>query len=382
MKRILAFTLAITTMVMLGFFVKDFGDKTKDVPLPKKPSEEGGKTPLKEAALTYEQSLAAISEADLKRDLYHLCSDELEGRMSGKRGNVLAASYIKAKFESFGLPAMYHKFNMSRYNPGPKNEVGDDFSQNVYAWIEGTDLKDEVVVVGAHMDHLGYGPKGSQTPNLREIHPGADDNASGTVALLAIAKAMSSRKSDCRRTVVFMAFSGEEMGLIGSQFYVNNPIFPRNSPSMSKHVAMINMDMVGYLKQGEFRAVLRNDSSSVDLDRTIGELSNRYAFAKSITGRSGGGSDHAPFYNKRVPVACLHTGMHQRYHTPNDKPEFINYKGLEQISRYAFELSHRIVSDERRPAFNHGTFVPMQYKHDHERENSPFPYNEPRKGSE
>jgi hypothetical protein len=321
-----------------------------------------------QAESSYEEAVASINEGTLKKDLVHLCSDQLEGRMSGKNGNKLAAEYIKGRYENFGLQTMYHRFPMARYNPGPKNERGDDFSDNIYAWIDGNDvvLKNEVVVVGAHMDHLGYGPRGSQAPGRsNQIHPGADDNGSGTVALLEIARAFSMMKGKVKRTVVFMAFSGEEMGLIGSKYYCDNPVFPKSSPSMTKHVAMINMDMIGYLKKGEFLAGFNENNSSADIDKIIGELNTRYSFAKSISGRGAGGSDHAPFYNKRVPVVCLHTGMHRNYHTPNDTADKINYKGMEQIARYAFELSWRVATGDSRPTFNYASFKEMDYGHDH-----------------
>jgi Zn-dependent M28 family amino/carboxypeptidase len=161
-----------------------------------------------------------------------LASDELEGRMSGKHGNVVSGEFVKKQYESFGLPTMYHKFSIRRANPGPKNETGDDFTQNVYAWVEGNDpsVKDEIVVVGAHLDHIGYGPSMSATPSRREIHNGADDNASGSVALVEIARAFLCLKGKVKRTVVFQSYSAEEMGLIGSNFYCNNPVFPEECP--------------------------------------------------------------------------------------------------------------------------------------------------------
>ena len=374
-RKLLVITLTITTMGTVLVLATKFGGQKppENPPIAQKPNDDGkgsplkpiDKPPIKDATL--EEAIASINEADLKKDLYYLAGNELEGRMSGKNGNRVAAEWIKGRYESFGFQTMYHKFSMGRFNPGPKNETGDDFSQNIYAWIEGNDpsLKNEIVVVGAHMDHIGYGPKASMASNRREIHPGADDNGSGTVALIEIARAFSMMKGKVKRTVVFMSFSGEEMGLIGSQFYCENPVFPKGSPSMSKHVAMINMDMIGYLNKGSYLANFHENGSSPDLSKLIGDLNSKYAFAKSISGRGGGGSDHAPFYNKRVPVVCLHTGMHKQYHTPEDTPDRINYRGMEQVARYAFELSWRVAVDNERPVFNHGGFKPMTYDHDH-----------------
>lgn len=372
-------------LVVVGTFgcvlvgVAKFKGQRPDAPPVPAPMVEPAPPPVPPPAEPgYEEAVQAITEARLRAGLYYLCSPELEGRMSGKAGNKLAAEYIKKSFEAAGLPAMYHKFSMPRYNPGPKREAGDDFSNNIYAWVEGTDptLKNEIVVVGAHMDHLGYGPKGSMAPRRLEIHPGADDNASGTVALMEIARSFAMLKNRVKRTVVFMAFSGEEMGLVGSKFYCDHPVFPKNGPAMSKHVAMINMDMIGYLKGGSFRAEFGNEGSSVDLDRFIGDLNGRYTFAKTISGRGAGGSDHAPFYNKRVPVVCLHTGQHRAYHTPDDTPDKINYKGLEQVARYGFELAWRCGAGDVRPVFDNARFVPMQMDHDH---GEPVPFHEEKK---
>jgi len=313
---------------------------------------------------TYEEAIADISEDELRKHLEYLCSAELEGRMSGKKGNVVAAEYLKKIYESFGLDTTYQKFNIRRMNPGPQNETGDDFTQNIIAWMEGTELKDEIVVVGAHMDHIGWGPSMSRSGGGK-IHPGADDNASGTVALLQIAKTFASLRGQNKRTVVFMSFSAEEMGLIGSRYYCDNPIFPQNSPNIRNHIFMLNMDMVGYLGKARTAVSFNEGESSPDVSSVIRELSGKYSFAKSITGRSSGGSDHACFYNKKVPIAFLHTGMHDHYHTPRDTADKINFSGIEEVAKYGFELTWKIVNSEIKPSFNYGGFQEMEYTHDH-----------------
>lgn len=335
------------------------------------PEPEPKPEPPKE--YTLEGAVQSISKDRLKKSLEYLASQELEGRMSGKRGNVVAAEYIKKEFEKFGLQTMYHKFNIQRMNAGPKNETGDDFTQNIYAWIEGTDpaLKNEIVVIGAHMDHIGYGPSMSRSRRIA-IHPGADDNASGTVALIEIAHAFSLLKGQVKRTVVFQAYSAEEMGLIGSRYYCNNPTFPKEGPSIQKHIFMLNMDMVGYLNKGQMTAAFYEGDSSVDIGRIIEELNGKYNFARKITSRGSGGSDHASFYNKRVPIAFLHTGSHPHYHTPDDTPDKINYDGIEVIARYGFELAWKVVQGEDRPRFNYAGFRPLPYVHDHGHPDVPF----------
>lgn len=320
--------------------------------------------PINNPPVKEQIGLESITEEDCKKHVYKLSSDEFEGRMSGKKGNVLAADYIQTEFEKYGLPTMFDRFNIRKINNGPKNEVGDGFTQNIYAWIEGedSDLKDQVVVVGAHMDHIGYGPSMSRSRKI-EIHNGADDNASGVSVLLEIAQAMSKLKF--KRTIVFQAYSAEEMGLIGSRHYVDNPKFPIDSPDIKKHIAMINIDMVGYLGKGHYNATFLDSDSSLDMLAKIRELNSKYNFAERITSRGTGGSDHASFYNKKIPIAFLHTGSHPYYHTPEDDADKLNYEGVEMIAKYAFELCCSIANDLEKPKFNLSSFKELPYDHDH-----------------
>jgi len=315
---------------------------------------------------TLEDAVNSITQDECKEHLYKLADNAWEGRMSGKRGNVLAAAYIKEQFEKAGLKTEYQKFGISRMNPGPKNETGDDFTQNIYGWIEGSDpeLKNEIVVIGAHMDHIGYGPKMSRTPQRREIHPGADDNASGTVALIEMAKAFAMLKP--KRTVVLQAYSAEEMGLIGSRFYCDNPTFPKHDPDIKKHIFMLNMDMIGHLgSRTVFAVSFRDGESSVDVQRYIAELNEKYAFGRRITSTRGSGSDHVSFYNKRIPVAFLHTGLTNTYHTPSDTADTIDCYGMHKVAQYGFELAWKIANKDKAPAFNHAKFKELEYTHDH-----------------
>jgi putative aminopeptidase FrvX len=358
---ILVLIVAFLLVILVGVSQKP--DKPESTTPPEFIPPELSPKPPKE--YTLEDAVDSITEKECKDHLYKLASDEWEGRMSGKRGNVLAAEYIKKEFEKYGLKTEYQRFNIRRYNPGPNNETGDNFTQNIYGWIEGSDpnLKDEIVVIGAHMDHIGYGPSMSRTPRRIEIHNGADDNASGTTCVLEIAEAFSMLKP--KRTVMFQLYSAEEMGLIGSRYYCNNPTMPKVNPVMNKHVFMLNLDMVGYLGRGTYFASFSDGNSSIDIDRYIKNLNRKYVFADRITSRRGGGSDHASFYNKRVPVAFLHTGMHRHYHTPDDTAEKIDCHGMQEIAKYAFELAWRVANEDKAPVFNKADFREMEYIHDH-----------------
>lgn len=318
--------------------------------------------PPKSNPITLEDCLNTISVKDCSEKINFLASDSLEGRMSGKKGNIEAAEFILETLKKAGLKTITQKFKITKTNPGPKNETGDDFTQNVYGWIEGSNLKDEIVVVGAHFDHIGYGPRYSRS-NKIAVHNGADDNASGTVAVLEIAEAMS--KLNPRRTVVFQFYSAEEMGLIGSRYYCENPLFPIESPDINKHVAMLNLDMVGHLSNGVYNASL--PQTVLNIRDHVDSLVVKYSFAKKIIS-SGGGSDHVPFNNKRIPSMFLHTGSHNHYHTPTDDVETLDIDGISKIAKYAFELTW-LLANEKKPDINSVEFKELPYGKDHDQEN-------------
>jgi Zn-dependent M28 family amino/carboxypeptidase len=306
---------------------------------------------------TFEDAINSIKLEDCKRTMGYLASDELEGRMSGKKGNVLAAEFIKKELENYGLKTINQKFSIKRTNNGPKKEVGNDYTENVYGYIIGRDLPNEVVVVGAHFDHIGYGPRYSRV-NKVDIHNGADDNASGTVAVLEVAEAFA--RLNPKRTVVFQFYSAEEMGLIGSRYYCDNPTFPLNSPNIQNHVAMINLDMVGHLDS----KFIVSQPRGLNLFAVVDELSESYPFAKKVLAKRGG-SDHVSFNNKKIPTLFIHTGSHKHYHTPTDDIETINFKGLEQIAKYTFELTWNL-SNKDKPDAKEALFEILPYTHDHD----------------
>ncbi len=188
------------------------------------------------------------TEAHLRDHIRYLSSDKLEGRRTGEPGAMAAAKYVADRFEIFklkpGVPLHNGKASYMQPFPGkdstPENPVT---GYNVIGILAGTDpkLKNEAFVIGAHYDHLGHGGEGSLALNSKEIHHGADDNASGVAAIIEMARQFSRERKN-KRTIIFIAFSGEEEGLLGSKYYVNNPVFPIEST-----VAMINLDMVGRL---------------------------------------------------------------------------------------------------------------------------------------
>jgi hypothetical protein len=361
MRKLVVLALTLATLLAVVYWSKKQSIEQKNVQKidPIRQQQQQQQPPQRQPEpqqATFDQAVSEINEGDLKKHMNYLCADGLEGRMSGKKGNRLSAEYVEKQLSGYGMKTKRQRFSISRANPGPKNETGDDWCENIIGWIEGNDsaLKEEVMVVGAHMDHIGYGPQWSSARNQGlKIHPGADDNASGTTGLLEIARAHGKMKRQIKRTTIFIAFSGEEMGLIGSRHYCNNPLFPESNPSISKHIFMLNMDMIGRLNSGKTEVGFGDtEQINPDLKGAMQELSAKYPFAREITGSGSGGSDHASFAAKRVPVCILHTGQHAQYHTPQDTVDRINFTGMTKVVKYATELAWLIGQGARPKAYS------------------------------
>ncbi|MEO6808183.1 MAG: M20/M25/M40 family metallo-hydrolase [Isosphaeraceae bacterium] len=218
--------------------------------------------------------------------------------------------------------------------------------KNVIGVLEGAGpFSNETIVIGAHYDHLGRGGQGSLAPNSQEIHNGADDNASGTAMVMELARRLAVKAIDpLPRRIVFIAFSGEERGLLGSAHYVKEPLYPLNDT-----VAMINFDMVGRLNDKEELTIF-GGASSPGLDALVEALGSSQGLAiKKVVGTGGEffASDHASFYKKDIPVVFAFTGNHAQYHKPADDTELINFAGMAKIA----DVSELLVLDlARRPA--------------------------------
>jgi hypothetical protein len=200
-------------------------------------------------------------------------------------------------------------------------------TRNVIAFLEGNDpqLKNEIVVVGAHYDHLGMGGRGSLAASKEpQIHNGADDNASGTSGVLELAEYFSSRKNQLKRSLLFILFSGEELGLLGSKHFVEHPTVPLN-----QIVAMINMDMIGRLNEN--RLTIYGTGTSPKWKPLLNKLNLDSTFKMNFIDGGFGPSDHSSFYSKNIPVLFFFTGTHQDYHKPSDDIDKINFTGMEKV---------------------------------------------------
>ena len=265
-----------------------------------------------------------ITVEESRKTLSYLASDKMEGRKPGNPGNFIAVSFIKKEFESYGLETHLQKFTYTfRWRVGLiRWRTVEIETMNVIGVLKGT--SDKHVVIGAHMDHLGLDGDG-------DAYNGADDNASGTTAILELAEAFGKSDAKPKDTIVFIAFNAEELGLLGSKHYVNNPLLPLDDCKL-----MINLDMVGRLRGTTVTAQGGNLSRSVT--QLVDKLDDDYPFDVNITA-AGNRSDHAPFNWNGVPVLFFHTGTHPQYHRTTDDPDLINYEGLVNIAKFVKDLT-------------------------------------------
>lgn len=220
-------------------------------------------------------------------------------------------------------------------------------TSNVIGVIPGRGaLAEQSVVIGAHYDHVGMGGYGSLAPGTIEIHNGADDNASGTATLIAAAERLAERlqEVDSHRRIVFIAFTAEERGLLGSRHYVRHPRFP-----LEDTVAMINLDMVGRLKDNEL--TVYGTGSAVGIDRIVEQANAELGFDLYKIASGYGPSDHQPFYRAGVPVLFFFTGLHPDYHRPSDDFDKIDFGGMARITDMVVNVAQRLAVQQDRPEY-------------------------------
>ena len=217
--------------------------------------------------------------------------------------------------------------------------------KNVVAVIEGQgELAEETVVIGAHYDHVGFGGQNSLAPGVKDVHNGADDNGSGTVSLIELARRFGARKEPLKRRVVFIAFTAEEMGLIGSDRYCKEPMFP-----LDKTIAMINMDMVGRLK--EEKLIVYGTGTSPHWKGQLERLNGASKFELVMKPEGFGPSDQSSFYAKKIPVLHFFTGTHSEYHRPGDDWNLINYDGMARVVDMIEQVTLETVQSAEKPQY-------------------------------
>jgi aminopeptidase YwaD len=310
-------------------------------------------------------SSATSDRADarvIRADIAYLASDDLEGRGTGTAGNDSAAAFIARRFAALGLRRLDTSFEqhfvahpLAAHNQAPRALP----TQNVVALLTGSDprLRGELVVVGAHFDHLGRSTEGALDPDRKNvIRHGADDNASGTAAVLELARLLAAAPP--KRSIVFVAFSGEEMGLLGSEYFVTHSPLPLDSA-----VAMINFDMVGRLR--EDKLIVYGVATATELPALL-DSANKLATAPApraawraplrITalGDGFGPSDHSSFYARHIPVLHFFTDLHEDYHSAGDVASKINATGEAHVVDVAERVIRAIADRPSRLTFVRG----------------------------
>lgn len=288
---------------------------------------------------------ASITAGALKQSAGVLASDSLEGRQAGTRGGQAAAAYLvtelkKTRLQPAGTASWYQEFR------------GD--CKNILARKPGSDptLKDEVIVLGAHYDHVGYGNPNNSRGGVGQIHNGADDNASGTSLLLSVARAFD-ELPPLKRTVIFAFWDSEENGLLGSTHWLDSGLVPaariRNS---------INTDMVGRLRKDlvkvqawRSQAGLRQAMSLAN-QRANPETKLFLKFDDTVIADS----DHWPFFSRRIPALQVDTELHDDYHRPTDDADRLNFEGIERISRWVFHLAVDLAERDTLAPFREDVF--------------------------
>lgn len=287
-----------------------------------------------------------ISVSEIQKHITYLASDSLKGRGTGTDEEKIAAQYIAQHFKKYGLlplpsppknkPSYFYEFTFK------KKRHPHDTSTKGMPELKGTNVigfldnkAEKTIVIGAHYDHLGLGHDyNSLDPSPEgKIHNGADDNASGTAGVLELARYFSQNKQFKKYNILFMAFSGEELGLIGSKKWTENPNYPLN-----KIYYMINMDMIGRLNDSTRKMVIYGVGTSNQWVPLIDSVSKNFSLVIKKDSSGIGPSDQTSFYLKDIPVLHFFTGQHSDYHKPTDDADKINYKGEAMILQFIIQL--------------------------------------------
>ena len=303
------------------------------------------------AMLVFSCKETKVKTISMKEDVSVLANDSLNGRKTGSEGEKKAAKYIAKRFADLGLQpkgtdGYFQKFTF-KANKNPHQEAeftsekndSTETAENVIAFLD--NKVENTVVIGAHYDHLGMGGEGSLYREGNAIHNGADDNASGVAMMIHLADSLQKTTSPKNNNYLFIAFSGEEEGLLGSNYFVKNPTI-----DTKKVTYMLNMDMVGRLNSEKTLAVYGLGTSPIFKQTVNANAGN----LKIVENESGvGPSDHTSFYLADIPVLHFFTGQHEDYHKPSDDTEKVNFEGMEMVSNYIFSIIKDLDSQKKLP---------------------------------
>ncbi len=338
----------------------------RNTPEPNVPHSEFDKySPLrKKASVARDKGAAAIifinpyDENKISDDLVEFNFDR-GGSVTGFSVVSIKRNFIESILKDEGInlkdiyddiletkkPSSFELKNVSAKISTEVKEV-EATSWNVGGFLEGNDpsLKNEWLIIGAHFDHLGMGGEGSLYRGKEpQIHNGADDNASGTTGVLELAEKFASVKNQLKRNIAFFTFSGEELGLLGSDYLVNHLPFP-----VENAITMINMDMIGRLKDSSL--IVYGTGTSSNWKELLNQ-DNIYGFKLTFNDEGFGPSDHSSFYGKKIPVLFFFTGTHEDYHKPSDDVDKINVDGEREILEYVYNVATDIDNNSERPDY-------------------------------
>lgn len=284
-------------------------------------------------------------KATITEDVAFLASDSLEGRETGTANELKAADYLQQRMSEIGLqPKGKEDTYFQTFSFKPKRDPHQEIEYSVSgdSTITGTNVigfldnkATTTIVIGAHYDHLGLGGEGSLYRGETAVHNGADDNASGVALLLSLAYEL--KENNTGNNYLFIAFSGEEMGLLGSNYFTKNP-----TVDISEINYMINMDMVGRLRKDSTLSVSGTGTSPI-WNQVLNASNTDFKLVLKPSGV--GPSDHTSFYLQDIPVLHFFTGQHEDYHKPSDDAEKLNYKGMEMISDYIMAVIGELDDD-------------------------------------
>lgn len=307
---------------------------------------------IEKQTLTATTFAKTITKLDLQNLLYKLASNEFEGRRSGEKGQKLAATYLINYYKERSINATNDSANYLQHIPKSFFKgLSDGDSENVVAFIKGSTHPNQYVIISAHYDHLGKIDG--------RLYPGADDDGSGTSAVLEIAEAFklaSESGHRPKRSVVFLNLTGEEEGLFGSKYYTENPIFP-----LENTVTNLNIDMIGrvddaHKNDSNFIYLIGSDKLSVDLHKISEHANDTYTHLKldytyndeKEPNRFYYRSDHYNFAKHNIPIIFYFNGVHDDYHQPSDTPDKINYDLLKKRAQLVFYTAWEVANRSKR----------------------------------
>jgi hypothetical protein len=295
--------------------------------------------PVLAADLSASAAMASLRAEDAQRHVVALADDALEGRAAGSRGGRAAGAYLVEEFERIGVdPAgneggYYQRFGTMR---------------NVLGMLRGRDpeASREIVVLGAHYDHVGYGKLSNSFGPTGFIHNGADDNASGVAGLLEVAEACTLLPQRPRRTIVFALWDGEEVDLLGSRHFVKRLPLP-----LARHTVAfsINLDMIGRLRSE--RVEVYGSRSAIGLRRAVVDANLSAGLQLAFSWEYSEDSDHYPFLEAGIPTLMFHTGLHGEYHRPSDDSHLVNFAGVAQVTQLALATLLTVAETADSPVF-------------------------------